>query len=158
MADVLLGAMIAGLFGTVGALYSRRREHRRWLRQQRLEAWTEMIRVCGQITIVGGETRRAIKRRDDAAHDGRTEAAARLNREVNERGVDLKEAAHRLSPAIARVELLGPTQAVEAADRLAGAAQNASLASEDDRAALLGVMDDCIDELVSIAGKTLKTY
>src|SRR4051812_48586703 len=43
VAATLVGAIVAGFFAITGSRYSNRREHDRWLRQQRLEACVQVL-------------------------------------------------------------------------------------------------------------------
>lgn len=52
MAQVLVGALIAGFFGVVATLGARRTEHARWLRAEQLKAWAAIASVAGRAALL----------------------------------------------------------------------------------------------------------
>lgn len=51
------GAVIAGLFGVVGAWIASRREHSKWLREEKLRAYTDFLLAVEEFLWTLGETR-----------------------------------------------------------------------------------------------------
>ena len=51
MGDILVGAAITFVFGLLGKLLADSREHHRWLRQERLRAYSEFIGLADTETI-----------------------------------------------------------------------------------------------------------
>jgi hypothetical protein len=47
----LLVAVVAGLFGLGGAAFTARRDHDRWLRQSRLDAYSDFVAAVTKVTV-----------------------------------------------------------------------------------------------------------
>ncbi|WP_328544410.1 hypothetical protein [Streptomyces europaeiscabiei] len=71
-------------------------DHEHWLRQQRIEAYSEFLTVYDDSTVVAGRTRKKIVEMEPAA--GQPEEDLR----------ELKEIVHRLRQVRQRVKLVGP--------------------------------------------------
>lgn len=93
----LVGALIAGAFALVGATYSSRRERDHWLRDRRLAAYTEFLRVV-DATMNDASAREA--RSKPVAYD------------------EFVEVGRVLIDALSAVVLLGPADVANAAQEL----------------------------------------
>lgn len=101
------GAVVAGFFGFFGAWVQGRREHTRWIREQRLDAYLKLVALHNEIT--SAEIARAALRPDSKAGS---------NEYVNNLLVGLSE---RFPAAVAPLAILGPGPVNEAAEAVMGA-------------------------------------
>jgi hypothetical protein len=124
VAVVVLPAL-AALFGARwGASFSHEKEHERWLRQQRLEAYALLMRGASELRtnlvarheVVDAHKTAYFQTVDDSVEE------ARLLDQMNRGAVQLEELMHAnfLSrrEAVGRIKLLGPTQVRDAAEKV----------------------------------------
>lgn len=102
MANVLVGAFLAGFFGLVGALASHRREHDRWIREARFAAYVELLREVDTATV------RVL------ANEATRESSDPSGFEVTTAAI------HEVLGAKAGVSLLGPPHVARLADKFVG--------------------------------------
>lgn len=95
----VIGALLAGVFGLIGALVASKREHVKWLREKRYEAYDHYLRLVDRTGTALASSQ----------HDGV--------------GLDLPSVAQMLAAVIdakAPVLLLGPEPVAKAANQMAG--------------------------------------
>lgn len=129
---LLTGAFGAALIGLLGAWIQTRREHVRWVRQQRFEAYDALIRLAERVRPIG---------------------------EVGPDGTLDGEAAERLYEALGSARLVGPTRVHEAARAFGEAATAyAMLSGSDDaerRGAAIRELSDARRRLVDLMRREL---
>lgn len=105
-------ALVTALAGFAGAWLQGRREHARWVRERRYDAYVSAMQVAERwrhLRAMGNETLSSLKA-EEATEEERRLAHSRLGEHIKAAGVLRAE----VSDAAAPLELLGPTSVVDA--------------------------------------------
>ncbi|GAA2887105.1 hypothetical protein [Microbacterium esteraromaticum] len=123
------GAALTALAGFIGAWLQGRREHSRWLREQRYEAFTRAIDLVSNLRGIAQEVAELTSEiKDGLSEPELADATARLVDRVERLDVLNDEAAERMAPLV----LLGPDAVSDGYVALIGA-MNPPGAMDDDR-------------------------
>lgn len=82
IAPVVIGALLAFVAGVIGAAIQGRREHRKWLREKRHDAFVELRRIFGELNHVDREQELAGLAGDHAGIARQVERRAELNTDL----------------------------------------------------------------------------
>ncbi|MGW0553772.1 hypothetical protein ACWDZ6_06150 [Streptomyces sp. NPDC002926] len=154
----LVGAALGGFIGVAGTLASvrltgrdqRRNQHEHWRRQQRRDAYSQLISQASEAIRLGGNA--------TAAYSGR-------ERNTDDLWERFNETVRKLEEPMSLVALEGPAEAAAAATELVGAlagwAGSMLLALEEDSGAHVRTRYDPavgLDELIAEQGKSYEAY
>lgn len=103
---VLLGALLPLVGGLIGAWWESKREHERWLRDRRFEAWSNLIATAMHVTTLERKDV-YLRNRQHLTDEEHVLVAASLNASAD----GLRDVVH----AVAQIQSLGPDDMVEAA-------------------------------------------
>lgn len=123
----ILVAVVAGVFGVGGAVLSAHREHRKWLREKRLESYTQLLvqasDASGMKNLVRSRVRDVERTLAEAKLEGATHPQVEaIKARVEEAREALATIPDALDQACVAVELLGPPGIQESATQLRSAA------------------------------------
>ncbi|QEE61170.1 hypothetical protein FVA74_05960 [Salinibacterium sp. dk2585] len=116
MIPLVLGAALAGIFSILGGTLQSGREHDRWIRQSRMEAYTEFLI--------------ALDAWDSASTTDRIRMLVERPHDVDKYKSVVSDAERRFGAAVSRVYLLGPDVVRQAAGRCHGLALDRAVAFE----------------------------
>lgn len=147
MEQVVIGALITVIVGAVAAVITARLEHRRWLRQERLEAWTSFTGLCVSLMMGGAQVRLTVQQHR-AAGDARD--AERRNdhfEKFMEQAAALHAEVDKMPLVQARVMMLGPNRAADKTQDVSVAVSDATRMAEMSEAEEENVMNNARREL-----------
>lgn len=121
--SVIGGALVAAVAGFVGAAIQHRREHRRWIRERRYEAFVKVRAVLDELNLMGvyldraaADLRKAEKLTDESEKREATRRANARSEDLSRRLGHLRET---LAGEMAPIRTLGPDDVTNALGRAA---------------------------------------
>lgn len=121
-AGALGGILLTFITGLITIGINSRRDHRRWVREKRFEAYVTFDQITAQITNMGKDSEAKSKRLKEIAEQGVDDENSyeyeRLTREMKESIPILNELMSQLTDADTAVKMLGPKSVIEAIETL----------------------------------------
>ncbi|WP_136587386.1 hypothetical protein [Microbacterium hydrothermale] len=115
LVPVMVGGLIAAVGGLLGAAIQARRDHAKWLREKRLEAYVPLVAFLTEYEIILSSVADHQSRIDDVIPHASKEEVERLESALAPDAARGMEYRDRVPKELAAIAVLGPASLAEAA-------------------------------------------